>query len=129
MPVWHTTQRVYPGRFSRKIGWTCVLKNSKSSEGTLDKEGGCWAKNAATTQKAIVIIACSCSGILTPCSAITGLHFAGSPDVSLRLETCLMIEITSGPVRLRRHVASDLDEIHRWQNDPELLFLNSETEF
>ncbi len=39
-----------------------------------------------------------------------------------------MIEITSGPIRLRRHVASDLDKIHRWQNDPELLFLNSETE-
>jgi RimJ/RimL family protein N-acetyltransferase len=39
-----------------------------------------------------------------------------------------MIEIISGPIRLRRHLPSDLEAIHRWQNDPELLYFNSETE-
>jgi RimJ/RimL family protein N-acetyltransferase len=39
-----------------------------------------------------------------------------------------MIEIVSGAVKLRQHQIGDLEDIHLWENDPELLVLNSETE-
>ena len=83
------------------------LKNSKSSEGTLDEEGGCWAKNAATTQKAIGIIASSCSGILTPVPTGPGVLFGwagltlldagdqtGSPGDDFRL---MRLKLLVGP--------------------------------
>src|SRR5712671_5682958 len=34
--AWHEMHRACPGRLARKIGCTCVLKNSKSSPGAVE---------------------------------------------------------------------------------------------
>jgi hypothetical protein len=54
--MWQATQRARPGRFARKMGWTWVLKNSKSNcAGAGVGAGDCWTAKpiVSKTQGAI----------------------------------------------------------------------------